>query len=1055
MKKLLSILLAAALLISLVSVFSVTGLLATAAEAGQVPTGDTVVKVINDSSTDPIMTNKTGGLNLIGVKDPVVENGMTKVEVAGYSGGDPVSQMWITPPADASDFSDVTAIQMYIKNESPEPFAWTWLRVGDDTNCESSKMYIQKDGAWVAAETIKPDADSYDVKGADGKVWRKLWASNALVVPGSYEGLIRIELNTDHYKNNAPQLLDPLSAIAIAIVVPSDTKPTFWLDDLATVSEPTATEVTGSWSSKEYPFFNLTYGEDGVITVGDTVSDNLDKMYYEFAEEIDLYNVTSMNFYIKNDTGLPLAFYEVAVSASMGGAENEKYLDNPEYVDKYVNALWALKHDINNYPIQVKALVADAWTNADTTAYGGTGASMLTIPAGFEGYVSVPLSPEEQMKDGGHRYAKGMALMLGVGYKDGTSTPQKDDYAGKSFTIKNITMVRPAEGLSGSWKSVEYPFHNLTYGKDGTITFGNASDAYDKMVYTFDEPLDLYYVEDIHFSFKNNTGLPITFCNASAKASTDPTDSESADFLAQYPHALWTLGHDFGANPFYVKAAGTEEWVPADTTNYGKDNNAVLTIPADFEGEVKLPLGINERTFADGTHRISTAFALIMCTGTADGEVKWTDYAGKTMVITGVDATINKAANLYPAPAAPEGLGSTACTTRDNNDGTITGVNDTMEYCLAGGEWTAVEAGATTVTGLAAGTYQVRLKAAAPYPAGATATVKIAEWVSPDAKDYITVVEDFEDVNATADIIKGAEYTFLGGTDWFPCENTANNSAAVKQMLFADPNNPFQKTLVTTELGDMRGVEYVQMYLEWTGESAIQLQGQVGASMSTPAWYRFMEDLDPDWETNGAFWKTYIMVNGNTNAMTSVGGNVVDVLIQNEDGAWVQAEANDMGGFIPAGYTGYVRFAVPEICKIENLPFGFGWVLYDPTRADLDGTMIVDDIALVNSSETPVEGALPFEEYVQVKGEGFDPDAVPTTTTTQRPTTTKPTDLEFGFDDEESEDEDTTTTAAVDGEASEETPESPDTGVGVAAPIALLAVAAGAVLVLSRKNREN
>ena len=225
--------------------------------------------------------------------------------------------------------------------------------------------------------------------------------------------------------------------------------------------------------------------------------------------------------------------------------------------------------------------------------------------------------------------------------------------------------------------------------------------------------------------------------------------------------------------------------------------------------------------------------------------------------------------------------------------------------------------------------------------------------------------------------------------------------------------------------------------------------------MSTPAWYRFMEDLDPNWETNGAFWKTHIMVNGNTNAMTSVGGYVVDVFIQNEDGAWVQVEANDAGGFIPAGYTGYVRFLVPEICKIENLPFGFGWVLYDATRADLDGTMIVDDIALVNSSETPVEGALPFEEYVQVKGEGFDPDAVPTTTTTQRPTTTKPTDLEFGFDDEESEDEDTTTTAAVDGEASEETPESPDTGVGVAAPIALLAVAAGAVLVLSRKNREN
>ncbi|MBQ8752045.1 MAG: hypothetical protein IJZ13_02960 [Clostridia bacterium] len=506
MKKLLSILLAAALLISLVSVFSVTGLLATAAEAGQVPTGDTVVKVINDSSTDPVMIVRPGGLNLIGVKETTIVDGRTKVQVDGWNAGDPVSQLTITIPEANKDFSEVAAIQMYIKNESTEPMAWTWMRLThpngqEETNTEMSTMYIQENGKWVKAVTLKPDGDTPNYVAPDGKTWAKIWNSYAMVIPGSYEGLIRIELNSDHFKQNAPDALSALNSIVFGVTIPSDTKPTFWLDDLATVSEPTATEVTGSWSSKEYPFFNLTYGEDGVITVGDTVSDNLDKMYYEFAEEIDLYNVTSMNFYIKNDTGLPLAFYEVAVSASMGGAENEKYLDNPEYVDKYVNALWALKHDINNYPIQVKALGADAWTNADTTAYGGTGASMLTIPAGFEGYVSVPLSPKEQMKDGGHRYAKGMALMLGVGYKDGTRTPQKDDYAGKSFAIKNITMVRPAEGLSGSWKSVEYKFHNLTYGKDGTITFGNASDAYDKMLYSFDEPLDLYYVEDIHFSF--------------------------------------------------------------------------------------------------------------------------------------------------------------------------------------------------------------------------------------------------------------------------------------------------------------------------------------------------------------------------------------------------------------------------------------------------------------------------------------------------------------------------------------------------------------------------
>ena len=154
MKKLLSILLAAALLISLVSVFSVTGLLATAAEAGQVPTGDTVVKVINDSSTDPVMIVRPGGLNLIGVKETTIVDGRTKVQVDGWNAGDPVSQLTITIPEANKDFSEVAAIQMYIKNESTEPMAWTWIRLihpngQEDTNNEMSTMYIQENGKWV------------------------------------------------------------------------------------------------------------------------------------------------------------------------------------------------------------------------------------------------------------------------------------------------------------------------------------------------------------------------------------------------------------------------------------------------------------------------------------------------------------------------------------------------------------------------------------------------------------------------------------------------------------------------------------------------------------------------------------------------------------------------------------------------------------------------------------------------------------------------------------------------------------------------------------------
>jgi uncharacterized repeat protein (TIGR02543 family) len=56
-------------------------------------------------------------------------------------------------------------------------------------------------------------------------------------------------------------------------------------------------------------------------------------------------------------------------------------------------------------------------------------------------------------------------------------------------------------------------------------------------------------------------------------------------------------------------------------------------------------------------------------------------------------------------PAAPTGVGKTD-TSGGQSNGTITGVNAAMEYRLGNGNWAAITG--TTVTGLAAGTYQVR-----------------------------------------------------------------------------------------------------------------------------------------------------------------------------------------------------------------------------------------------------------------------------------------------------------------------------------------------------------
>ena len=78
---------------------------------------------------------------------------------------------------------------------------------------------------------------------------------------------------------------------------------------------------------------------------------------------------------------------------------------------------------------------------------------------------------------------------------------------------------------------------------------------------------------------------------------------------------------------------------------------------------------------------------------------------------------------LSSRPNAPTGIHSTNATNDTSADGTITGVNTTMEYSADGTNWTAVSD--TTITGLTPGTYYVRIKATETAPHGIPTEVKV------------------------------------------------------------------------------------------------------------------------------------------------------------------------------------------------------------------------------------------------------------------------------------------------------------------------------------------
>ena len=122
-----------------------------------------------------------------------------------------------------------------------------------------------------------------------------------------------------------------------------------------------------------------------------------------------------------------------------------------------------------------------------------------------------------------------------------------------------------------------------------------------------------------------------------------------------------------------------------------------------------------------------------------DGGVNWNDVTGTSMELTGVtaanDVLVKKPGNgsttsdsavqtIDITQATKPTVSGADCTTSEQNDGKITGVDSTMEYKLSTASgWTDITG--TEVTKLSNGTYDVRVKASGTALASAAATVTI------------------------------------------------------------------------------------------------------------------------------------------------------------------------------------------------------------------------------------------------------------------------------------------------------------------------------------------
>ena len=111
--------------------------------------------------------------------------------------------------------------------------------------------------------------------------------------------------------------------------------------------------------------------------------------------------------------------------------------------------------------------------------------------------------------------------------------------------------------------------------------------------------------------------------------------------------------------------------------------------------------------------------------------VKITSSVESGTIVSSPTAAVEKA----DGPAAPS-VTPVACTNSSNNDGKITGVNTTMEYSTASDFSTKTACTGSEITGLANGTYYVRLAETTTHKAGTAATVNVPAYTPGVLTEY-------------------------------------------------------------------------------------------------------------------------------------------------------------------------------------------------------------------------------------------------------------------------------------------------------------------------------
>ena len=343
--------------------------------------------------------------------------------------------------------------------------------------------------------------------------------------------------------------------------------------------------------------------------------------------------------------------------------------------------------------------------------------------------------------DGGQVSPASKSVMSGETYGE-FPAPQKDGFAFDGWILCEGGGVRLID--KDYWTKV--PLFRLATAKDDQSWDGN---SYSNFL------VGNTIVFDVTFNDTTPTGLEINDRNVASSLYTIDGNhiygriEIISDYINGRHHFMdiitANLSSDYTIDKFYVIDPNGKTAITADSTVAMSETHALLAkwVPAYTVNigpgkYMSLDSGTESQTVLDGSAMTDVVYKA------DEGYYFPADY--ETVPVNGIGVTRNSFTQItvsgtptanttfYPAdataktkPATPSVV-ATDCTTESNDDGTITGVDNTMEYQKSGDTaWTAITG--STVEGLTPGAYSVRIAETDTTLASDAASVSIAEYV--------------------------------------------------------------------------------------------------------------------------------------------------------------------------------------------------------------------------------------------------------------------------------------------------------------------------------------